>query len=180
MGALEVVLSSCSVIENWCAGSLATSVRVAQMWLESPTPPGRQGKSALRPGGRSLTTDGPVCALRRITPLSEAAQHALTRGRGLHLLVLACAADSTRRPVGLARFACPPARGLCRSQERGVMRRRAHTGGASPPKLIDRGRSIFAGAKIQLWLPPCPSLAHLDGRALSGLRKIFQLSALHL
>ncbi len=70
MVALEVGMSSTLVIEKWCAGSLKASVRVAQMWLGSPTQPGRQGKSALQPRGCSLTKHWPVCALRRITPRS--------------------------------------------------------------------------------------------------------------
>lgn len=70
MVVLEVDVSSKLVIEKWCAGNLRVSVRVAQMWLKSPTQPGRQGKSALRPRGRSLTKHWPVCALRRITPRS--------------------------------------------------------------------------------------------------------------
>ena len=50
---------------------------------------------------------GPCAPCGASPPVPWAAQYAWTRERGPHLLVLACASDSTRRPVVRSRFACP-------------------------------------------------------------------------
>ena len=154
----------------------ARRLRFASRRCGLEAPPSLDGRASLHfsLGAVRSPNTGPCAPCGASPPVPRASQHARTRERGPHLLVLACAADSTRRPVGQARFACP-ARGLCLPQQRGVMRRKAHTGGASPPKPNGSGDPFLRGRKNCFWLPPCPSLGPLGWTLLRGLRKTFQL-----
>ena len=83
---------------------------------------------------------------------------------------LRCGFDKTTSRSGSL---CLPVRGLCLSQKRGVMRRKAHTGGASPPKPNGSGDPFLRGRKNCFWLPPALRWVHWGGRCSWDCARLF-------